>query len=165
MNQDTQPYVYRRHVKTCENFGPGGRNARWDKCNCPFHADGKHYGRRVRQSLNTRSRQLAERRLNALLHKLDEERQLGGPGEGQTLKGEQKRPTLAWAAERFLKSHGAIDPEHGYRGTLSTRPLESIEPNLACFVPSASAKAYPSWLTRTAWMSWRITAVAATSGR
>ena len=71
VKNDSQLYPYRRHLKTCEFFGPGGREARADKCKCPFHVDGPHHGLRVRESLRTRSRQIAERRLTELMRKLD----------------------------------------------------------------------------------------------
>jgi site-specific recombinase XerD len=114
VNKDTQPYAFRRHVKSCNFFGPGGREVRSDKCTCPFHADGKYFGARIRQSLHTTSRQLADRRLTAVLRKLDEKRQLSGL--------DQKTPlsirTISDAADRFLRSHGSIDANNSYRGAI-----------------------------------------------
>jgi hypothetical protein len=68
---DRDLYAFRRHLKTCRFFGPGGREVRADKCTCPFHVDGDHNGQRVRRSLQTRSRQLADRRLAELIRNLD----------------------------------------------------------------------------------------------
>jgi integrase len=118
VNKDTQPYAFRRHLRSCKYFGPGGREIRSDKCQCPFHVDGKHHGVRVRQSLNTRSRQLADRRLRALLRKLDEQRQLEEPTDDAAPTNTQMPRTVSWATERFLKSHGEVDPERGYHGDI-----------------------------------------------
>ena len=71
MKQDKQPYVFRRHARSCRFFGPGGRESRADKCNCPFHADGIYRGQRIRLSLGTRSRQTADRKLSAKLAEID----------------------------------------------------------------------------------------------
>src|ERR1700693_4550790 len=71
MKTDSEPYKYRRHLRRCPYFGRGGRDARADKCKCPFHVDGLHAGQRVRQSLRTRNRQLTERRLAELIQERD----------------------------------------------------------------------------------------------
>lgn len=92
MKQDRHPYVFRRHARNCSNSGPGGREIRFDKCRCPFHADGMYKGQRIRQSLNTRSSQTAERRLNELLAKIDEVQ----GGEAMTVRA---------AGDRFLVSY------------------------------------------------------------
>jgi len=96
-----------------------GRGARNEKCSCPFHVDGIHNGQRVRESLKTRSRRLADRRLAELIRKLDaqlaEEQRTGNPGEpGQVSTA--TTPTLADAVDRFLKTHGEIGPDGKYRG-------------------------------------------------
>jgi integrase len=68
---------------------------RSDKCRCPFHADGIYKGQRIRQSLNTRSPQIAERKLNELLAQIDR----AASGEAMTLRA---------AGERFLASYDGI---------------------------------------------------------
>ncbi len=98
MKQDRHPYVFRRHARNCANAGPGSREIRFDKCRCPFHADGIYKGQRIRQSLNTRSSQTAERRLNELLAKIDEVQS----GEAMTVRT---------AGDRFLASYeGSAKP-------------------------------------------------------
>jgi integrase len=111
---DTQLYAFRRHLRTCRFFGPGGREIRSDKCNCPFHVDGLHDGQRVRESLRTRSRQLADRRLTERIRKLDAE---SAQGQGRD-EGAPAAAALALsdAVARFLKTHGEIGPDGKYRG-------------------------------------------------
>ena len=106
MKRDHQPYPFRRHLRSCQFFGPGGREIRTDKCNCPFHVDGIHNGRRIkRQSLKTRSRQIADRKVADLLRKLDADATASAPAR-----------TLREASECFLKTHGDLDGEGKYRG-------------------------------------------------
>jgi integrase len=108
-------YPYRRHLRACQFFGRGGREARADKCSCPFHVDGKHAGERVRQSLRTRNRQLAERRLAERIRELDvalAKSQGPGPTESQVAS----RRTVTDAVERFLSDHGGIGENGKYRG-------------------------------------------------
>jgi integrase/recombinase XerC len=100
-------YVFRRHLRTCPFFGPGGRDARADRCNCPYHVDGIYNGQRVqRRSLKTRSRQTADRRLAEFIRDLDAkvEQEVGS------------RPTLFGAIRRFLQTYGEIDQHGKYRG-------------------------------------------------
>lgn len=89
---------------------------RTDKCKCPFHVDGLHAGERVRQSLRTRNRQLAERRLAELIR----EREAAFAKSQAPEVGEQSqdslRRTVADAVERFLADHGAIDGDGNYQG-------------------------------------------------
>jgi integrase len=101
-----------------------------DKCQCPFHVEGKHHGLRVRQALNTRSRRLAERRLTALLRKLDEQRQLEEQTDEATSLNPRDPRTLPWAAERFLKSHGAINPDGGYHGDIERSSFRKYQTKL-----------------------------------
>lgn len=103
MKQDRQPYVFRRHARTCRFFGPGGRETRSDKCNCPFHADGVYRGNRIRLSLGTRSWQTAERRLNAKIEEL-ERHNCGG-----------EEITLGVARERFLDSYHGVGAQSTIR--------------------------------------------------
>ncbi|MGA2186104.1 MAG: hypothetical protein ABSH47_24070, partial [Bryobacteraceae bacterium] len=112
----TELYAFRRHLRTCQFFGPGGREIRVDKCNCPFHVDGLHNGQRVRQSLKTRSRQIADRRLAELKRKLDAliADEHGIPNSGGTASA--ATPTVAEAVVRFLKVHGEIGPDGEYKG-------------------------------------------------
>jgi len=42
--KERELYAYRRHLRTCPFFGPGGREIRADRCNCPFHTDGSTVG-------------------------------------------------------------------------------------------------------------------------
>lgn len=115
MKPENDLYAHRRHLRACQFFGRGGREARTDRCNCPFHADGKRAGKRVRQSLRTRSRQLADRRLGELIRKLDEEvaKKHADPLAAPATAHQR---TLSEAVQRYLKTHGEIDPEGKYRG-------------------------------------------------
>jgi site-specific recombinase XerD len=115
VNRDNELYPFRRHLRRCKFFGRGGREVRADKCDCPFHIDGLHHGRRVRQSLRTRSRQLADRRLAALIRKLDEQRRVEGAREYEANTGTAQR-TVVEAVDRFLRNHGEIDQNRQYRG-------------------------------------------------
>jgi integrase len=112
---ESELYPYRRHLRTCHSFGPGGREARSDKCNCPFHVDGLHAGRRVRQSLRTKSRQRAERRLAELIQRLDAAADTQIPTRNRESMVSPGK-TLAEAVDRFLESHGEIDSQGKYRG-------------------------------------------------
>lgn len=117
MKRDHEPYPFRRHVETCGLFGPGGRSARTDQCNCPFHVDGIHHGERIRKSLKTRSRQIADRKLAELLKKLDAERAERERATDAPLAS--KTPvvrTVLDAVERFLGSNGVIESDGAYRG-------------------------------------------------
>jgi site-specific recombinase XerD len=111
VKRDNEPYPFRRHLRRCRFFGPGGREARADKCQCPFHVDGLHHGERVRQSLKTRSRQVADRRLTALIRELDERRRADGD---ESVRPGQR--TVSEAVERFLRNHGEVDVDRKYRG-------------------------------------------------
>ena len=119
---DSQLYPFRRHLRTCSFFGRGGRDVRLDKCNCPFHVDGKYCGKRVRHSLNTRSYQLADKRLRELIRtldvKLEEQSRVGfpaaEPGPPRVIAPAQR--TIAEAVERFLATHGEIDQAGKFRG-------------------------------------------------
>jgi site-specific recombinase XerD len=111
-------YPYRRHLKGCRFFGPGGRQTRVDRCNCPFHVDGIHNGHRVRGSLHTRSLQIADRRLLERIRKLDaqfadEQRNPAAPGGNAS---QATAITVGEAAKRFLKIHGEIGPDGKFRG-------------------------------------------------
>lgn len=98
-------------MRSWQFFGPGGREARADKCNCPFHVDGVHNGRRIkRRSLGTRSRQIADRKVVELIRKLDAE--AAQPG----ISPAPERPKITDAIERFLRTHGEIDQQGNYRG-------------------------------------------------
>ena len=104
MNPDSQLYPFRRHLKTCSFFGPGGRDVRLDKCNCPFHVDGLHEGQRVRQSLKRRSRQIAERRVTAIVKTLDAkpEGHIDGADSVATpTRGATQQRTISEAVARF----------------------------------------------------------------
>jgi integrase len=113
VKRENELYSFRRHLRRCRFFGPGGREARADKCQCPFHVDGLHRGERVRQSLRTRSRQVADLRLAELVRKIDDQRRTAGDeslGNGQR--------TVKEAVERFLRNHGAIDAYRKFQGSV-----------------------------------------------
>ena len=119
MKTDSELYAFRRHLRVCPFFGPGGREVRADKCNCPFHMDGLHNGQRVRESLKTRSRQLAERRLAELKRKLDAQLANEHGMENDAESGQAPAAatlTVSEAVARFLKTHGEIGPDGRYRG-------------------------------------------------
>ncbi len=119
MKRDNEPYPFRRHLRGCKFFGPGGREIRSDKCDCPFHVDGLHHGRRVRQSLRTTSRQLADRRLTALIRSLDEQRRVeNAVGDKAPSSMGGVRRTVAEAVDRFLRSHGEIVQNRNFRGVV-----------------------------------------------
>ncbi len=95
-----------------------------DKCNCPFHADGVHNGKRIkRQSLKTRSRQIADRRLadlvRALNSRLDEESTDSRVRTLDSKRSQTAIPVLSEAVKRFLKRGGEIDAHGTFRGDLA----------------------------------------------
>jgi site-specific recombinase XerD len=103
-----EPYPFRRHAKTCRFFGPGGREARLDLCNCPFHVDGVYQGRRVlRRALRTRSRQIAQRRVAEFIQKFDHEpmRSEATPGS----EGPQAQKAISEAIDRFLANKSDVE--------------------------------------------------------
>lgn len=112
MKRNNELYPFRRHLRRCKFFGPGGREIRSDKCDCPFHVDG-NYGERVRQSLKTRSRQLADRRLSALIRRLDEQR---ASDDSLASKSSSAPRTVSEAVDRFLRNHGEIGQNREFRG-------------------------------------------------
>ena len=116
MKRDNELFAFRRHLRTCPFFGPGGREIRSDKCDCPFHVDGKYRGERVRESLKTRSRQLADRRLAAVIRRIDEKHRLEADGSASAV-GTAPR-TISDAARRFLASHGELDQHRKFHGDL-----------------------------------------------
>jgi integrase/recombinase XerC len=109
----TELYIFRRHLRTCQFFGPGGREARSDKCHCPYHLDGLHHGRRYRQALKTRNRRIAEQRLTELIRKIDAAEALAARGEAGPTPPQR---TVADAVDRFLKQYGEIGADGFYRG-------------------------------------------------
>jgi integrase/recombinase XerC len=111
---ETELYIFRRHLRTCQFFGPGGREVRSDKCHCPFHADGFYHGRRHRQGLKTRNRRIAEQRLAELIRKIDAAEALVACGSGVGPTPPQN--TIADAVERFLKQYGEMGADGLYRG-------------------------------------------------
>jgi len=124
MKIELELYAYRRHLRTCHFFGRGGRDARQDKCNCPYHVDGLHGGQRYRQSLNTRSRQAADRKVSELVRKLDAEAgeadcaaQAAQDNPAHRNSPSQER-TISEAVDRFLRVGGVIGPDGKFRGDL-----------------------------------------------
>jgi site-specific recombinase XerD len=114
---DNELYAYRRHLRTCQFFGPGGREARADRCNCPFHVDGLHNGRRIRGSLKTRSRQVGERRVAERIRKLDAQFADEYGTRNAPESGRVPAPTApSDAVARFLKTYGEIGVDGKYRG-------------------------------------------------
>jgi site-specific recombinase XerD len=114
VKRENELYPFRRHLRDCKYFGLGGREIALNKCPCPFHVDGLHHGTRVRQSLRTTSRQLADRRLTTLIRKLDEQRREGA-ATSDTAGGTAVR-TVSAAVGRFLKNHGELDEKRHFRG-------------------------------------------------
>src|ERR1700674_2761229 len=135
MKTDGELHAFRRHLRACPFFGKGGRDVRADKCNCPFHVDGLHNGRRVRQALRTRSRQLADRRLAELSRKLDARLANQHGIENAAVSGQEAataaRLTVSDAAARFLKTHG--------EQMESTGVIQSVGPGRSTAVPFDSS--------------------------
>lgn len=128
MKPEHELYAFRRHVRTCRFFGPGGRDARADKCTCPFHVDGIHNGRRIRrQSLKTRSRQIADRRLTDLIRKLDAECSIAVSGGKESASADR---TVKDAVERFLVTKGTMQPDGSYRGDLEQATFRKYRSSL-----------------------------------
>lgn len=119
MKHENELYAFRRHLRSCQFFGPGGREIRSDKCDCPFHVDGIHRGQRVRQSLHTRSRQHADPGVAKLIQtldaKLDAQCNLATGETGPSVVVPKQR-AVSEAIERFLATHGEIDEKGEYRG-------------------------------------------------
>lgn len=114
---DSELYPYRRHLKNCPFFGPGGRRARLDLCKCPLHVDGDHCGQRVRKSLRTRSVHVADRKLAELRKRLDAT--FGqSAGSANAVSASAFERTVSEAIERFLLSHGSVDPVKGFHGDI-----------------------------------------------
>src|SRR5262249_11792949 len=67
--------------------------------------------------LNTRSRQLADRRLTALIREIDERRRLERVND-VPINSKTAPRTISEAASRFLRNHGEIDQDRRYRGDL-----------------------------------------------
>jgi len=114
---DSELYIYRRHLKGCKLFGPGGRRARLDLCKCPLHVDGDHRGQRVRESLHTRSFQVAERKLAEMRKRLDASL-AESSGSANAVSAPAIEHTVSEAIERFLFSHGSVDPARGFHGDI-----------------------------------------------
>ncbi len=148
MKRDSELYPYRRHLRTCEYFGLGGRDIRLDKCKCPFHVDGIHDGGRIRQSLKTRSRQLADRRLAELVRSLD---QADEQDDTQAVAATYQQPhapakirqaagTVAEAVVRYLKSHGDVSEGGMYRGDLEFGTWRKYRNSLGLFSAFCEAR-------------------------
>jgi site-specific recombinase XerD len=116
MKRDNELHPFRRHLRRCKFFGPGGREVRTDKCDCPFHVDGRYHGRRVRESLKTTSRQLTDRRLTALIRRIDEQIQVRDTQENSV--GTGTRRTISEAVGRFLRNHGELDENRNFHGAV-----------------------------------------------
>ena len=113
---DRELYVYRRHLRKCQFFGPGGRDVRIDKCKCPLHVDGIFQGRRVRQSLKTKSQQIGDRRFAELKRRLASELSASLSLGLQEAPQSPNTRDLSDAIDRFLRSRGSVDSVKGYRG-------------------------------------------------
>jgi site-specific recombinase XerD len=116
VKRENELYPFRRHLRSCRFFGLGGREIALNKCACPFHVDGLHHGKRVRESLRTTSRQLANRRLTALIRKLDERRR--EDSAKYHIAGGSAARTVSEAVDRFLKNHGEFDEKRSFRGVV-----------------------------------------------
>lgn len=129
MKIDNELYAYRRHLPSCQLYRRAGRQSRGaDQCMCPFHVDGKHYGERVRQSLNTRSRQTADRNLSEIVRKLDERREERARTTGSSTAATER--TLKQAIERFLASKGTVQPDGKYRGDVERNTFRKYNSGL-----------------------------------
>lgn len=117
MKADITLGAYRRHLRTCPFFGPGGRNVRLNKCSCPFHVDGLHHGTRVRDSLGTRNQQVAEKKVADLIRSMDEE-YLAKLAGGTSSTRAREVPNIAEAIDLFLGSFGNIDKTGKAQGDL-----------------------------------------------
>jgi len=141
MKRENELYAFRRHLRSCRFFGPGGRDVRTDKCNCRFHVDGKYHGERVRQSLKTRSRQVADRRLAELMRTIDERRRLenlsGTPASNSTPR------TMSEAAQRFLRSHGELNQGRHFRGDLEFSTWRKYRTKLRLLVAFCESEGIP----------------------
>jgi integrase len=72
--------LYRRHKKTCPNFGKARRDLQ-RKCNCEFWAGGVLAGREVRLSLDTRD----SKKASQIVHEMDAKEILPERGAAVTL--------------------------------------------------------------------------------
>jgi integrase/recombinase XerD len=72
--------LYRRHKRTCPNFGKARREAQ-KKCNCKFWVDGVLAGREVRLSLDTRD----SKKASQIVHEMDAKEMLPERGAAVTL--------------------------------------------------------------------------------
>src|SRR5580700_3512899 len=72
--------LYRRHKKTCKNFGKTRRAAQ-RKCNCMFWVNGVLAGREVRISLDTRD----SKKASQIVHEMDAKEMLPQRGAAVTL--------------------------------------------------------------------------------
>ena len=81
-----------------------------DRCAYPFHIDGVHPGQRVRKSLRTRSRQIADRRLAEEIRKIDAKlgELTGADAAPESARVSANEQTVSDAVNRFLQSHGGI---------------------------------------------------------
>jgi len=123
VKRETELYPYRRHRKNCQFFGPGGRVSPVNKCTCPFHVDGLHRDHRIRQSLGTRSLQLAQRGIAKLVQDLDAEldsqletQNLGTSATPLVPNIRPARKTISEAIRLFLATHGEVDQHGKFRG-------------------------------------------------
>jgi hypothetical protein len=142
VKRENELYPFRRHLRCCKFFGLGGREIALNKCACPFHVDGLHHGTRVRQSLKTTSRQLVNRRLTALIRKLDEQRREGSASDDSSI-GAGKQ-TVSVAVERFLRNQGEMDQNGHFRGAVQYATWRKYRTKLNCFSRSAMPNAFPN---------------------
>ena len=132
--KETGLYIYRRHLRGCRFFGRGGRDARLDKCNCPFHVDGIHRARRVREALKTRGRQLADRRLAERIREIDTE--LDREAVADCNSGSEParaQRTVSEAVEHFLRNKGSVEPNGLYRGDVERGTYRKYAASLTLF--------------------------------
>ncbi len=139
MKVDNPLYAYRRHLERCAYFGPGGRDIRLDKCNCPFHIDGKHNGKRVRGSLKTRNRQIADKKVAAMANRLNEEYAAELDGT-RSAPAARQIPSIAQAAEFFLGSYGIIDKTGKHPGDLKYSSWRKYKNSLCHFCKFCKSK-------------------------
>src|SRR5262249_44206934 len=105
-------------LRACTYFGPGGRDVPTNKCDCPFHVDGLHRGKRIRKSLRTRNRQHADKRLADLIRAVDAKLDAPDARTGVQSMAKTAPPDLSEAIKRFLKRGGEIDQSGKFGGDL-----------------------------------------------
>jgi site-specific recombinase XerD len=130
MKADDELYAYRRHLEQCPFFGRGGRDARADKCKCPFHVDGKHHGERS----DNRSR------YGAAKARIGTFQSWCGGSTRSTISGQTPIPELLSRCRRKRRSdrrssasspaRATIEPDGSYRGDVERNTFRKYSTSL-----------------------------------